>query len=176
MSGRATSTACCASGVGRDGVNHRRSLVHGTILHGTQYLSPDLRGDPTTYYTHTSGIGRLLECCIRDEPLKVGVIGLGTGTLAALRREGRRVSLLRHQPEGASTIASAISPISGTATRRSSSRWATRACRSSASRAAFDVLAIDAFSSDAIPVHLITSEALGIYRRHMKPAASSPFT
>ena len=74
-------------------------------------------------------------CCIRrTKPLKVGVIGLGTGTLGVLRRQGRRLSLLRHQPGRDDASRSATSRTSRTATRRSRSRWATRACRSSASR------------------------------------------
>ena len=69
--------------------NHRRSLIHGTILHGTQYMEPDFRRRATTYYTATSGIGRLLEVLHPSmKPLKVGVIGLGTGTLAVYGARG----------------------------------------------------------------------------------------
>ena len=63
--------------------NDRRSLIHGTIMHGTQYSAPEFRRQPTSYYTATSGIGRLLEMLNPSTtPLRVGVIGLGTGTLA----------------------------------------------------------------------------------------------
>ena len=67
----------------------RRMLIHGTILHGNQYLAPGLATQPTTYYTQTSGIGLLLETLNpRLEPLKVGMIGLGTGTLATYGAKG----------------------------------------------------------------------------------------
>ena len=71
------------------GVSRHRSLVHGTILHGNQYLVPELRRQPTTYYTGTSGVGRVLDSLNpRTQPLKVGVIGLGTGTIAAWGAKG----------------------------------------------------------------------------------------
>jgi hypothetical protein len=74
---------------GESDASYRRSLIHGTISHGTQYLAPDLRRDPTTYYTQTSGIGRLLESLHPSlTPLKIGVIGLGAGTLATYGAKG----------------------------------------------------------------------------------------
>ena len=70
--------------LGRDSASHRRSLIHGTILHGTQYMEPEFRRRPTTYYTASSGIGLLLEALHPTvKPLRIGVIGLGTGTLAS---------------------------------------------------------------------------------------------
>ena len=63
--------------------------IHGTILHGNQYLAPDLARLPTTYYTHNSGVGRALESMHpTTRPLKIGVIGLGTGTIAAYGSKG----------------------------------------------------------------------------------------
>ena len=113
----------------------------------------------------------------RTNPLKVGVIGLGTGTLAVYGSQGRRLPLLRHQSGGRRPSRSATSPTSATATRRS--RLALGDARLSLEREPpqqFDVLVIDAFSSDAIPVHLITHEAVGVYlqaheagRRHRVP-------
>ena len=75
--------------IGYDDATRRRSLVHGTILHGTQYLAPDLSIQATTYYTATSGIGRLLDTLHpRADPIRVGVIGLGAGTLAVYGSTG----------------------------------------------------------------------------------------
>ena len=69
--------------------NVRRSLIHGTIMHGNQYRDATLRKEPTTYYTATSGVGRAIESMHpRIEPLKVGIIGLGTGTIAAWGAKG----------------------------------------------------------------------------------------
>ena len=78
--------------------SHRRSLVHGTILHGNQYMDRTLATQPTTYYTNTSGIGRLLDVLHpRIDPLRVGVIGLGTGSLAVYGTPGRHLQVLRDQ-------------------------------------------------------------------------------
>ncbi len=74
---------------GVEEVNRRRTLVHGTIMHGKQYLHPSFRNEPTSYYTRNSGIGRLLEAMHpRIDPIRVGVIGLGAGTLAVYGAKG----------------------------------------------------------------------------------------
>jgi SAM-dependent methyltransferase len=161
---------------GQNDSTYRRSLIHGTIVHGTQYLSPELRRQPTSYYTQTSGIGRLLEELHPSlTPLKVGVIGLGTGTLACYGAKGDVFRFYDINP-GVLRIAerdftflqdsdATIEIVLGDA-RLSLEREPNQN---------FDVLAIDAFSSDAIPVHLITSQALAIYRRHMKPGGVIAF-
>ena len=161
---------------GRDQVNHRRSLIHGTILHGTQYMEPDFRRRPTTYYTGTSGIGLLLDVLHpTTKPLKVGVIGLGTGTLAYYGAKGDVYRFYDINP-AVMTIAqrdftylqdsdATIELVLGDA-RLSLEREPSQQ---------FDVLVIDAFSSDAIPVHLITAEALGVYLKHMKPGGVIAF-
>ncbi|MEO6927604.1 MAG: fused MFS/spermidine synthase [Casimicrobiaceae bacterium] len=147
----------------------RRLLVHGTILHGNQYLSPPLAREPSTYYTRTSGIGLLLETMNPSlTPLKVGVIGLGAGTLAVYGAKGDvfriydinpAVIRIAHQyftylADSDATIETPLGDARLNLEREPSQQ--------------FDVLAIDAFSSDAIPVHLITFEAISIYLRHMK--------
>jgi SAM-dependent methyltransferase len=152
------------------GEQQRRSLIHGTILHGNQYQSPALRRQPSTYYTASSGIGVLLESFHPSlTPLKVGMIGLGTGTVAAYGAKGDVYRIYDINP----------------AVIRIAHTWFTYLADSDATietplgdarlnlerepSQQFDVLAIDAFSSDAIPVHLITAEALDVYMRHMKP-------
>jgi SAM-dependent methyltransferase len=160
----------------RDTVSHRRSLIHGTILHGTQYMEPEFRRRPTTYYTGTSGIGLLLDVLHpTTKPLKVGVIGLGTGTLAYYGGKGDVYRFYDVNP-AVMTIAqrdftylqdsdATIELVLGDA-RLSLEREPPQQ---------FDVLVVDAFSSDAIPVHLITAEALGVYLRHMKPGGVIAF-
>ncbi|MEP6656814.1 MAG: fused MFS/spermidine synthase [Betaproteobacteria bacterium] len=148
----------------------RRSLIHGTILHGTQYLAPNLRRSPTTYYTASSGVGRLMESIHpRLAPLKVGVIGLGAGTLATY---GSRGDVYRFYDINPDVPVVARRDFSFLGDSEATIEVALGDARLKLEREVpqqFDVLAIDAFSSDAIPVHLITSEALGIYLRHMKP-------
>jgi len=148
----------------------RRLLVHGTILHGNQYLAPPLKREPSTYYTRTSGIGLLLETLNPSlTPLKVGMIGLGTGTLAAYGAKGDIYRIYDINP-AVIRIAHEYFTYLGDSDATIETRLGD--ARLTLEREApqhFDVLAIDAFSSDAIPVHLITTEAMSIYLRHMKP-------
>jgi hypothetical protein len=147
---------------------HLRRLVHGTIMHGEQYMHGELRRLITTYYTPSSGIGAAIQSK-QDHPVKVGVIGLGTGTLAGYGRPGdiyRFYEIDRH------VIAIARQDFTFLSDSAARIEIALGDARLSLEREApqgFDVLAVDAFSSDAIPVHLITREALATYLRHMKP-------
>lgn len=156
--------------------NYHRSLIHGTILHGTQYPSPELERKPTTYYTQSSGIGRAIESLHPSIlPLKVGVIGLGTGTIAVYGSKG---DVYRFYDINADVIGIAKRDFTYLSKSDATIEIALGDARLSLEREApqgFDVLAIDAFSSDAIPVHLITAEALAIYRRHMKPGGIIAF-
>lgn len=156
--------------------DRRRTLIHGTIMHGTQYFDPLLRRQPTTYYTATSGVGRAIESLHpRLEPVRVGVIGLGTGTLAAWGAKG---DVYRFYEINPSVIEIAGRDFTYLADSEATVETALGDARLVLEREApqqFDVLAIDAFSSDAIPVHLITSEALAIYERHVKPSGIIAF-
>jgi SAM-dependent methyltransferase len=146
-----------------------RELSHGTITHGIQFVSPNLRRLPTTYYAHSSGIGLTWRVLARTGPLKIGVIGLGTGTLAAYGRVGDEfrfyeinpliVQIARQQFSYLSDCPAHVDVVLGDA-RLSLAREPSQQ---------FDILVIDAFSGDAIPVHLLTREAFSIYWRHLKP-------
>ena len=157
---RAISTACCACRKrGDSDGEHRRTLIHGTIMHGKQYLHAGSQAASRRATTRPApASGALIESMHpRKDPIKVGIIGLGTGTHRRLWQQGRCLPLLRHQSGRHRHRASATSPISRTATPRS--RLPLGDARLTLEREApqnFDVLAIDAFSSDAIPVHLIT--------------------
>lgn len=144
-----------------------RMLVHGAIDHGRQFLSPALRRQPTTYYGRESGIGLALG---RPRgPARIGVIGLGTGTLAAYARPEDYVrfyelnpAVIRLAREWFTFLADCPAPVEvvpGDA-RLSLEREAPQR---------FDVLAVDAFSAGSIPVHLLSQEAFGVYFRHLKP-------
>jgi SAM-dependent methyltransferase/MFS family permease len=149
--------------------SHMRRLVHGAIMHGEQYMHDKFRRQLTTYYHEDSGIGAAIRSLPEDRPARVGVIGLGTGTIAAYGRKGdvyrfydidaRVMDLARTQftylGDSPAKIELALGDARLTLEREQPQN--------------FDVLAVDAFSSDAIPVHLITREALGTYLRHLKP-------
>jgi SAM-dependent methyltransferase len=146
----------------------RRSLIHGTIMHGTQYLAPDLRRQPTSYYTASSGVGLALERMrARKEPLRVGVIGLGTGTLAAWGGKGDVYRFYDINPDVIDIARRDFTYLSDSEATIETPLGDARLKLEREPPQAFDVLAIDAFSSDAIPVHLITSEAVAIYKRHL---------
>jgi SAM-dependent methyltransferase len=156
--------------------NHHRSLIHGTILHGTQYLDPDLERQATTYYTANSGVGRALESMHPSlRPLKVGIIGLGAGTIATYGSKG---DVYRFYDINPAVVGIARSDFTFLRRSDASIEIALGDARLNLEREpprGFDLLAIDAFSSDAIPVHLITAEALAVYRRHMRPGGIIAF-
>ena len=145
-----------------------RRLLHGVIMHGEQYLNPARQMEATTYYGKTSGIGRLL-ASLADQPVKVGVVGLGAGTLAAYGKTG---DVYRYYEINPQVIEVAQSHFTYLTAGRAKFETVLGDARLNMEREApqgYDVLAIDAFSSDSIPVHLITREALGVYLRHLKP-------
>lgn len=149
----------------------RRSLIHGAILHGDQYMDPPYSRSATTYYKPKSGIGRILllkEKLNAGAPRKVGIIGLGTGTIAAYGNKG---DIFRFYDINPAVVAIAKREFTYLKDTEAQIEVALGDARLNLEREApqgFDVLAIDAFSSDSIPVHLITLEALDIYEKHMK--------
>jgi len=159
-----------------EGSSRHRSLIHGTILHGTQFLAPEFARTPTTYYTQTSGIGRLLESLHPSaHPIKVGVIGLGTGTIATYGSRGDVYRFYDINPAVIGIANRDFSFLKGSDATIETALGDARLTLEREPSQQFDVLAIDAFSSDAIPMHLLTSEAMAIYRRHMKPGGVIAF-
>jgi SAM-dependent methyltransferase len=148
--------------------SHLRRLVHGTIMHGEQYLSDANRGMLTTYYTETSGIGAAIHSK-EDHPVRVGVIGLGTGTIAAYGRPGDSYRFYDIDVNVIQIARREFSFLGDSGARIETALGDARLTLEREPPQGFDVLAVDAFSSDAIPVHLITREALQAYLRHMKP-------
>jgi len=147
-----------------------RRLMHGTITHGEQFLNPKLANLPTTYYGPDTGVGRAIRQWQENGPVRVGVIGLGTGTLAAYGRAGDYVRFYEINPL---VLQLARTEFSFLRISKARVEVAMGDARLSLEREApenFDVLAVDAFSSDAIPVHLLTREAFELYFRHLKPA------
>jgi spermidine synthase len=148
---------------------HYRRLMHGVIMHGEQDMTEDGRRRPTTYYQPSSGVGVAMAARQARGPVRVGVIGLGAGTLAAYGRKG---DLFRFYDINPQVVAVARSKFTFLSDSEASIDVVLGDARLSLAREppqGFDLLAVDAFSSDAIPVHLITREALAVYLRHVKP-------
>src|SRR5512132_1740906 len=155
---------------GANDVSRHRTLMNGTIMHGLQYLAPQFNRQPTSYYTATSGIGRLLETLHpRKEPLRVGVIGLGTGTLAVYGTPGDLYRFYDINPAVVNIAKRDFTYLSQSEASIETPLGDARLTLERDPPAALDILAIDAFSSDAIPVHLITAEALALYVQNVKP-------
>ena len=155
------------NGIG-DASRHR-TLVSGTIMHGLQYSAPEFRRRPTSYYTTTSGIGRLLETLHpRMDPVRVGVIGLGAGTLAAYGTPGDLYRFYDINPQVIAIAKRDFSYLADSEARIETPLGDARLTLEREPPVDLDILAVDAFSSDAIPVHLITSEALALYARHLR--------
>jgi SAM-dependent methyltransferase len=150
-----------------DGVPLRR-LMHGVITHGTQLLAPDRRREPTTYFRPDSGVGLVFS---RGEgsPRRLAVVGLGAGTLAAYGRKGDRYRFYEINP---SVIQLANTEFSFVRDSPASIEVVPGDARLSLEHEGpqqLDALAVDAFSGDSIPVHLLTKEALELYFRHLVP-------
>ena len=148
--------------------SHLRRLVHGAIMHGEQYLHESLRAKPTTYYHPESGIGAALGS-LGERPARVGVIGLGAGTLAAYGRAGDVYRFYEIDEEVMQVAMREFTYLRDSKAKIELVRGDARLALEREVAQRFDVLAVDAFSSDAIPVHLITREALGVYLRHVAP-------
>ena len=145
-----------------------RELYHGSIKHGEQYLSDARRQEPTTYYGRSSGIGLAINAT-RKEGQKVGVIGLGAGTLATYGREGDRYRMYEINPAVIEIAQSEFTFISDSKANADFVLGDARLSMEKEEPQMFDVLAVDAFSGDSVPVHLLTTEAMAVYMRHMRP-------
>ncbi len=150
-------------------------MVHGTTIHGVQYASPDLRDTPTSYFGPTSGVGLAVRQLQGSaEPLRIGVLGLGVGTLAAYGREGDLMRFYEIDPEViryAHGLGGYFSYLQDSAAEIAVADGDARLSLAQelerGDAQAFDLLAVDVFSGDAPPVHLLTREAFDLYLAHL---------
>jgi spermidine synthase len=152
-----------------------RTLSNGIILHGSQIFTPALRKTPTTYYAEDSGVGLALRYCCGNRTRNVGVIGLGAGTIAAYGRAGDRMRFYEINPTVQPIAQRLFTYLRDSAAQISFAEGDARASLAREAPQHFDVLAIDAFSGDAIPLHLLTAQAMAIYRRHLAPGGILAF-
>lgn len=145
-----------------------RSLYNGRIEHGAQYVNRPQSFLATTYFGPDSGAGLALDHCCSG-PKRVGVIGLGIGTLAAYGKLGDYFRFYEINPQILTIAKDFFSYLRDTQAQTEIVVGDARLSLESESPQHFDVLAVDAFSGDAIPVHLLTKEAMAIYVRHLKP-------
>ena len=145
-----------------------RAMYHGAINHGGQFLDAEYRRLPTTYFSRTSGYGRVLES-LPPAPRKVGILGLGAGALAAYGRRGDVYRFYEIDPQVAAVAMTEFSFLRDTPAQAEIVLGDGRLSLEREPPQGYDLLAIDAFSGDSIPMHLITREAMAAYIRHLKP-------
>lgn len=144
-----------------------RKMVHGSISHGEQYMDPAWSRKPMSYYTEPSGIGRTLSAM--QGPRRIGIVGLGTGTLATYGRKGDVIRMYEINPMVTEYAKRHFRFLAETPAQVEIATGDGRLLLAGEENQNFDVLVIDAFSGDSIPIHLLTKEAMQLYRRHMKP-------
>ena len=146
-----------------------RELVHGVINHGEQLLRPEYRRLPVTYFCPGSGIGRAMKA-LEGPPRRIGVLGLGCGTLAAYGRAGDTIHIYEINPLVPEIANRDFSFLRDTPARVEITMGDGRlSLEAERTPERFDILVMDAFSGDSVPVHLITREALETYFFHLKP-------
>ncbi|HEB90229.1 MAG TPA: ferrichrome ABC transporter permease [Deltaproteobacteria bacterium] len=157
------------------GPRHQRHLVSGSTLHGVEFVESEGVPIPTSYYGRATGIAGTLAWRPKEKPARIGLIGLGVGTLSAYGRPGDTFRYYEIDPAVAHIARDAgyfsflekspadVEVVLGDA------RLALADEQARSGSQGFDYLILDAFSSDAIPVHLLTLEAFRIYARSLRP-------
>jgi predicted O-methyltransferase YrrM len=157
-----------------------RRMLHGRVSHGIQFLDEPLRRTPVAYHGAGSGLGlaeAVLRRCVEQEapprPLRIGVAGLGAGILAAYGRKGDTLRFYEINPDVVRLAHEYFTYLSDTAATvemvQGDARMVMEQERAGGTSQQFDLLALDAFSGDAVPLHLLTREAFALYVYHLAP-------
>jgi hypothetical protein len=150
----------------------KRTLAHGTTLHGVQLLgTPQREQTPTTYYVPSSGVGRAMTLApaLYGAQSRIGVVGLGTGTLACYAWPAQHWQFFEIDPVVADLARTRFSFLRTCAPQAAIVLGDARLSIAHAKPASFDLLALDAFSSDSVPIHMLTREAFADYARALQP-------
>ncbi len=144
-------------------------LVHGNTIHGMQ-LAGQYSLEPTTYYGRQSGVGLAIQAFQHEQPsLRIGVVGLGCGVLAAYGRDQDTFEMFEINPAVVEIANQHFSFLSHSPSTIETHLGDGRLVLERMTNARFDLLVLDAFSSDAIPAHLLTREAIALYQARLKP-------
>jgi spermidine synthase len=160
-----------------DDAHRYRTLVHGTTLHGIESAAPGPH-EPLSYYHRTGPIGQALTTVpAAVHARNVAVIGLGVGSLAAYARADQHWDFYEIDPavERIARTSSYFTHLSACGRVCTVVLGDARLSLAKAAPHAYDVMVVDAFSSDAIPVHLLTREAVGVYLAHLAPGGLLAF-
>ena len=149
--------------------DEQRWLYHGGIPHGVQFTSPDRRRQGTGYYSARSGAGLALRFFRQQQPRRIGLVGLGVGTLTTFGKENDSIRIYEIDPEIRRLAETYFSYLADSPARIDMVMGDARLSLEREPPQGFDLLLLDAFSGDAIPLHLLTREAFEIYLRHLEP-------
>ncbi|MFZ4508237.1 MAG: fused MFS/spermidine synthase [Fimbriimonas sp.] len=152
-----------------DGTFHR--MVHGNTVHGMQFIEPDKQSTPLTYYFPNGPIGEVIKVLESDSRLnKVGFVGLGVGSLAGYGRPGMDITFYEIDPtvERMARNPNLFTYLSNSKGNVKVVLGDARLMLEDAADGGYGLIALDAFSSDAIPVHLLTKEAFELYGRKLR--------
>jgi hypothetical protein len=153
-----------------------RTLTNGNVEHGTQIFGTDeQRHMPTSYYAEDSGVGLAIRMCCGTGARNIGVIGLGAGTIAAYGRPVDRIQFYEINPAVEPIARNVFTYIRDSGAQVSVAPGDARTSLVAEPPQQFNVLVVDAFSGDAIPLHLLTAQALVLYRRHLAPGGVIAF-
>ena len=150
-----------------------RRMAHGQTIHGDQYVDPARRAEPLGYYGRTSGLAVAFERqreLAQSGPLAVGVVGLGAGVSAAYGQTGDRFRFYEINPQVETLARTEFTYLSDSKANVSVIIGDARLVLDGEPAQNYDLLIVDAFSGDSIPMHLLTVEAMQIYRKHLKPS------
>ncbi len=162
-------------GGGWSGAGPVRTLMNGRIRHGMQVMNEQMRQTPTTYYGADTGAGLAMKYCCEGRAKRVGVIGLGAGTLAAYGKGGDVFRFYEINPLVEPIARNLFTYLRDSKAAITVVEGDGRAQLSRDPAQGFDVLVVDAFTGDAIPLHLLTREALQVYRRQLAPGGVIAF-
>jgi hypothetical protein len=143
-------------------------LIHGTINHGEQFVREPYRREPVTYFCPESGVGRAMRA-LQGHARRIGILGLGCGTLAAYGRAGDTIRIYEINPLVLEIANRDFTYLRDAPAKVEVAMGDGRLSLESEPAQQFDILVMDAFSGDSVPVHLITREAFKTYFRHLRP-------
>jgi len=152
-----------------DPSSHYHLLLHGRITHGIQFAAPDRARTITSYFGSRSGLGLALRTFPRQQNQRIGLLGLGVGTVAAYGKPGDTLRIYEIDPAVKKIAEKPFSYLATSDAKIDVVMGDGRLSLEHEPPQNFDFLIMDAFSSDAVPVHLLTKEAFAIYLRHLKP-------
>ena len=149
--------------------SHYYTLLHGRITHGLQFAAPERAPMVTSYFGPRTGIGLAMKNFPRQENQRIGLLGLGVGTIAAYGKPGDYLRIYEINPQVKDIAEKPFSYVALCKAKVDIVMGDGRLSMEIEPAQNFDFLIMDAFSSDAVPVHLLTREAFDIYLRHLKP-------